>query len=97
VESLNKPWYLFWLTGIEQAPVFSYIRSRGFYAGVSIMGQVFIGEQAVCDGGWHADLAESAERFEENGAMYHWPGIKGKDIVSTVDLSDGCNTDSRAG
>lgn len=24
--------------------MFSYIRSRGFYAGISIMGQVFIGE-----------------------------------------------------
>lgn len=22
------------------------------------------------------------ERFEENAAMYHWPGIKGADIVS---------------
>ncbi|KAJ9104653.1 hypothetical protein QFC21_002151 [Naganishia friedmannii] len=50
--------------GLERAPVFSYIRSRGFYAGVSIMGQVFI------------------ERFEENAAMYHWPGIKGADILT---------------
>ena len=23
-----------------------------------------------------------AERFEENGAMYHWPGVKASDIVS---------------
>lgn len=23
-----------------------------------------------------------SERFEENGAMYHWPGVKGADIVS---------------
>ncbi|KAJ9094553.1 hypothetical protein QFC20_006868 [Naganishia adeliensis] len=50
--------------GVERAPVFSYIRSRGFYAGISIMGQVFI------------------ERFEENAAMYHWPGIKGADILT---------------
>jgi hypothetical protein len=22
------------------------------------------------------------ERFDENGAMYHWPGVKAGDIVS---------------
>lgn len=31
--------------GREAAPVFSYVKSRGLYAGVSILGQVFIGEQ----------------------------------------------------
>lgn len=35
------------MIGLEKAPVFSYIRSRGFYAGISIMGQVFIGELFV--------------------------------------------------
>ncbi|KAL7418635.1 hypothetical protein Q5752_007093 [Cryptotrichosporon argae] len=50
--------------GIEKAPVFSYVRSRGFYAGVEIVGQVFV------------------ERFEENAAMYHWPGVKAGDILS---------------
>lgn len=51
-------------TGIEKAPVFSYVRSRGMYAGVEVVGQVFV------------------ERFEENAAMYHWPGVKAGDIVS---------------
>lgn len=49
--------------GKEKAPVFSYVKSRGFYAGVEVVGQVFV------------------ERFEENGAMYHWPGVKAGDIV----------------
>ena len=50
--------------GLEKAPVFSYVRSRGLYAGVELVGQVFV------------------ERFEENAAMYHWPGVKAGDIVS---------------
>lgn len=50
--------------GKEAAPVFSYVRSRGMYAGVEVVGQVFV------------------ERFEENAAMYHWPGVKAGDIVS---------------
>jgi len=52
--------------GIEKAPVFSYVRSRGMYAGVEVVGQVFV------------------ERFEENAAMYHWPGVKAGEIVSFV-------------
>lgn len=52
--------------GKERAPVFSYVKSRGFYAGVELVGQVFV------------------ERFEENGLMYHWKGIKAGDIVSAV-------------
>ena len=51
--------------GKDRSPVFSYVKSRGVYAGVQLVGQVFI------------------ERFEENGNMYHWPGIKARDIVST--------------
>ncbi len=51
--------------GIEKSPVFSYIRSRGMYAGVEIVGQVFV------------------SRYMENEAMYHWPGIKAGDIVSS--------------
>jgi lipid-binding SYLF domain-containing protein len=31
--------------GREAAPVFSYVKSRGLYAGVSILGQVFVGKQ----------------------------------------------------
>ena len=54
--------------GLEKAPVFSYVRSRGLYAGVELVGQVFV------------------ERFDENAAMYHWPGVKAGDIVSLVDL-----------
>lgn len=50
--------------GKEKAPVFSYIKSRGLYAGVEIVGQVFV------------------ERYEENAAQYHWPGVKAGDIVS---------------
>lgn len=50
--------------GIEKAPVFSYTRSRGMYAGVSVVGQIFVA------------------RWEENEAMYHWPGVKNGDIVS---------------
>ncbi|RSH90499.1 hypothetical protein EHS25_001104 [Saitozyma podzolica] len=50
--------------GRERAPVFSYVRSRGMYAGVEVVGQVFV------------------ERFDENAAMYHWPGIKAGDILS---------------
>ena len=50
--------------GKEKAPVFSYVKSRGFYAGVEVVGQVFV------------------ERYEENGQMYHWPGVKAGDIVS---------------
>ena len=53
--------------GRERAPVFSYVKSRGFYAGVELVGQVFV------------------ERFDENGLMYHWKGIKAGDIVSTVE------------
>jgi hypothetical protein len=54
--------------GRERAPVFSYVRSRGMYAGVEVVGQVFV------------------ERFDENAAMYHWPGIKAGDIVSDAPL-----------
>ncbi|KAJ9113202.1 hypothetical protein QFC22_006041 [Naganishia vaughanmartiniae] len=76
--------------GLERAPVFSYIRSRGFYAGVSIMGQVFIGRHRTIRLRKIASLTiiallllcERTERFEENGAMYHWPGIKGADILT---------------
>lgn len=50
--------------GTDRAPVFSYVKSRGVYAGISILGQVFV------------------ERFEENGAMYHWPGVKAQDILT---------------
>ncbi|XAO21440.1 hypothetical protein I312_100191 [Cryptococcus bacillisporus CA1280] len=50
--------------GLEKAPLFSYVRSRGMYAGVEIVGQVFV------------------ERYEENGAMYHWPDIKAGDILN---------------
>ncbi|OCF43086.1 hypothetical protein I317_03055 [Kwoniella heveanensis CBS 569] len=50
--------------GMEKAPLFSYVKSRGVYAGVEIVGQVFV------------------ERFDENGAMYHWPGIKAGDILA---------------
>ena len=53
--------------GRERAPVFSYVKSRGFYAGVELVGQVFV------------------ERFDENGLMYHWKGIKAGDIVSTIE------------
>lgn len=52
--------------GKEKAAVFSYIKSRGMYAGLEVVGQVFV------------------SRYEENGLMYHWPGIKAKDIVSAV-------------
>ncbi|WVQ94285.1 hypothetical protein IAU59_001364 [Kwoniella sp. CBS 9459] len=50
--------------GMEKAPLFSYVKSRGVYAGVEIVGQVFV------------------ERFDENGAMYHWPGVKAGDILA---------------
>lgn len=50
--------------GLEKAPLFSYVRSRGLYAGVELVGQVFV------------------ERFDENAAMYAWPGVKAGDIVS---------------
>lgn len=50
--------------GLEKAPVFSYVRSRGMYAGVELVGQVFV------------------ERYDENAAMYHYPGVKAGDIVS---------------
>lgn len=46
--------------------MFSYIKSKGLYAGIEIVGQVFV------------------ERFDENGAMYHWKGVKAGDIVSGV-------------
>ncbi|KAK8870081.1 hypothetical protein IAR55_000651 [Kwoniella newhampshirensis] len=51
-------------SGIEKAPLFSYVRSRGVYAGVEVVGQVFV------------------ERFDENAAMYHWPGVKAGDILA---------------
>ncbi|WRT63354.1 uncharacterized protein IL334_000259 [Kwoniella shivajii] len=50
--------------GLERAPLFSYVKSRGVYAGVEVVGQVFV------------------ERFDENGAMYHWPGVKAGDILA---------------
>ncbi|WVQ64440.1 uncharacterized protein L199_002606 [Kwoniella botswanensis] len=50
--------------GKERAPLFSYVKSRGVYAGVEVVGQVFV------------------ERFDENGMMYHWPGVKAGDILS---------------
>lgn len=50
--------------GREAAPVFSYVKSKGMYAGVEVVGQIF------------------ASRFDENGIMYNWPGIKAGDIVS---------------
>ncbi|WWC85460.1 uncharacterized protein L201_000323 [Kwoniella dendrophila CBS 6074] len=50
--------------GRERAPLFSYVKSKGVYAGVEVVGQVFV------------------ERFDENGAMYHWPGVKAGDILS---------------
>ena len=56
--------------GIEKAPVFSYVRSRGMYAGVEVVGQVFV------------------ERYEENAAMYHWPGVKAGDIVGPYSFAD---------
>jgi hypothetical protein len=28
------------------------------------------------------------ERFEENAAMYHWPGIKGADIVRLLHVRE---------
>jgi lipid-binding SYLF domain-containing protein len=46
----------------------SYVKSRGLYAGVEVVGQVFV------------------ERFDENAAMYHWPGVKAGDIVSFLFL-----------
>lgn len=36
------------------------------YAGVQIVGQVFV------------------ERFDENAAMYNWPGVKAGDVVRLV-------------
>ncbi|KAH8078603.1 hypothetical protein HD553DRAFT_277760, partial [Filobasidium floriforme] len=51
-------------SGKERAPVFSYVKSRGLYAGISILGQVFV------------------ERYDENGALYHWPGVKAQDILT---------------
>lgn len=29
-------------TGIERSPIYSYVRTRGMYAGVELMGQVFL-------------------------------------------------------
>lgn len=59
--------------GLEKAPLFSYVRSRGMYAGVEIVGQVFV------------------ERYDENGAMYHWPDVKAGDIVGHFEnLNDQC-------
>ncbi|KAL1405604.1 hypothetical protein Q8F55_009243 [Vanrija albida] len=49
--------------GKERAPVFSYINSKGMYAGVEVVGQAFF------------------SRTDENGSMYHWPGVKAKDIL----------------
>ena len=45
------------------APIYSYVKSRGLYAGVELMGQAFL------------------TRFDENERVYHWPGIKGKEIL----------------
>jgi lipid-binding SYLF domain-containing protein len=58
-------------SGIEKAPLLSYIRSRGAYAGVEMVGQVFL------------------ERFDENAAMYKWPGIKAGDIVGGFHFTTG--------
>jgi lipid-binding SYLF domain-containing protein len=49
--------------GMEKSPIWSYIKSQGMYAGVEVVGQVFV------------------ERFDENAAMYNWPGVKAGDIV----------------
>lgn len=51
-------------SGKEGAPVFSYIKSRGLYAGVEAIGQVFL------------------SRFDENERVYHWPGVKARDILT---------------
>lgn len=50
---------------MSRAPVLTYVKSRGLYAGVQLVGQVFV------------------ERFDENGKMYNWPGVKAGDIVSS--------------
>lgn len=51
-------------TGKQMTPVFSYVKSRGLYAGISVLGQIFV------------------ERYDENGQMYHWPGVKAEDILT---------------
>lgn len=58
--------------GMETAPIWSYVRSRGMYAGVEVVGQVFV------------------ERFDENAAMYHWPGVKAGDIVGLIPPRNYC-------
>lgn len=60
--------------GLDKAPIWSYIKSKGMYAGVEVVGQVFV------------------ERFDENAAMYHWPGVKAGDIVSTAEIGRRGNT-----
>lgn len=50
--------------GMEKTPIWSYVKSKGMYAGIEVVGQVFV------------------ERFDENAAMYNWPGVKAGDIVS---------------
>lgn len=34
--------------GIEKSPVLSYIRSRGLYAGLEVVGQVFVVSSRFC-------------------------------------------------
>jgi hypothetical protein len=38
-------------------------------------------------------VAQSTERFEENAAMYHWPGIKGADIVRLLHVRERMKSD----
>ena len=73
-------------SGREGAPVYSYVKSRGLYAGISILGQVFVGQYRLSIS--HSmsssrSIPLDIERFDENAAMYHWPGVKAQDVVST--------------
>lgn len=65
-------------SGMEKAAVFSYIRSKGLYAGIEITGTV----RSLVRLNRHKLMYQVfVERFDENGAMYHWNGVKAGDIV----------------
>ena len=67
-------------TGLKhRTPVFSYVVTKGFYAGVGIVGQAFIDRWGILDRN-AVSQADSRGSFDENERVYHWPGIKAGDI-----------------
>lgn len=66
---------------MDKSPVLSYIRSRGIYAGMEAVGQVFIERRDENEKQYWSVLLEVGPINLSLTRLTRWPGIRAGDIV----------------